>query len=415
MHMKHKVLFVAIGLLPFLGFGQGSNGFKGQAPIKEVPTVSRPVQKQQRQVFDPAAGTVFFSNDFQGARLNGVTKVTDTLFNVLISPENTPVNGSAWYAFKVWATSTREITLSFQYSSGRHRYNAKLSKDGRTWQEAGNATGQQQERSAPYVLKLKVGPDTTWVAAQELVTSSHVAAWIQKLGENKLIKPVSIGKSTEGRTIPGFTVGNTSARQVVLVTGRNHPPEVTGHFALQAFVETICGNSEQAKEFRRRYLVYVVPLLNPDGVDEGHWRHNAGGVDLNRDWAAFNQPEPKALRDFLVTHINGTKELLFGIDFHSTHDDIYYTVDPKLKSRMPGFVPRWLDGLKDVVPGYVPNVKPLYFEPPTFTLFSYLFETFGTEALVYEIGDNTPKDFIVKKGKASAQEFMRLMLAHAKQ
>jgi hypothetical protein len=68
-----------------------------------------------------------------------------------------------------------------------------------------------------------------------------------------------------------------------------------------------------------------------------------------------------------------------------------------------------LNKVKEGIPGYTPHVKPLYFKPPTFTLFSYLFENFKTEALVFEIGDNTPKDFIQKKGQVSATEFMKLI------
>jgi len=48
----------------------------------------------------------------------------------------------------------------------------------------------------------------------------------------------------------------------------------------------------------------------------------------------------------------------FGIDFHSTWDDIYYTVDPKLKGNMPGLVTNWLDGVKEQLPGYDPNIRP---------------------------------------------------------
>ena len=48
---------------------------------------------------------------------------------------------------------------------------------------------------------------------------------------------------------------------------------------------------------KREIRAAVVPLANPDGVEQGHWRHNAQGVDLNRDWDRFQQPETRALRD----------------------------------------------------------------------------------------------------------------------
>ena len=84
-----------------------------------------------------------------------------------------------------------------------------------------------------------------------------------------------------------------------MVFGRQHPPEVTGWLAMKAFVETLNGDSKLAKKFRKKYTTYVVPLMNPDGADLGHWRHNAGGVDLNRDWSQFHHPETQAVRDFL--------------------------------------------------------------------------------------------------------------------
>src|SRR5690606_25936602 len=138
---------------------------------------------------------------------------------------------------------------------------------------------------------------------------------------------------------------------------RQHPPEVTGHYALEAFVERLLGRDTAASHFREKFHVYVIPLLNPDGVDEGFWRHNHGGVDLNRDWAAFNQPESRAVRDYLASQLTGDHQLYFAIDFHSTHDDIYYTVDPNRAGNLPGFVPRWLAAITAAIPGYDPIVK----------------------------------------------------------
>jgi hypothetical protein len=410
--MKLKLIFFNVVVLFHVAAAQNKTGFKGQDPIKGVSTQSRPVEKQWKGVFNTSGDDVSFGNEFQGARLNGVAKLSDSLYSILITAENQPINGSPWYAFKVWSKTNREISIRFTYPPKvRHRYNAKLSKDGKQWADAGNGFFSKNDLDSNYVLKLKVGPDTSWVAAQELITSFHVNTWVRQLTQDKAFSSSIIGQSAESRSIPEITIGNPASKDVILITGRNHPPEVTGHYALQAFVETLTGNSDLAKAFRKQFLVYVVPLLNPDGVDGGFWRHNSGGIDLNRDWSEFNQPESRAVRDFLESKVTGGKKLLFGIDFHSTWDDIYYTVDPTLKGNLPGFVPSWLDKVKEEIPGYTPHVKALYFKPPTYTLFSYLFERFKTESLVYEIGDNTPKDFIVKKGKVSADEFMKLMLS----
>ncbi len=196
-----------------------------------------------------------------------------------------------------------------------------------------------------------------------------------------------------------------------MVLSRQHPPEVSGFLAMQAFVETLCEDSELAAAFRSRYNAYVVPVVNPDGVHHGHWRHNRGGIDLNRDWEDFNQPETSAIRDFMrqKTTESGGK-FYFGVDFHSTFEDIYYTIDPGLKGNMPGLVPEVIEAMAQELPGYIPNIRPNSPEQPRITSTTFLFYEFGAEALTYEIGDKTPRDFIRQKGEVSARKLMELML-----
>lgn len=40
----------------------------------------------------------------------------------------------------------------------------------------------------------------------------------------------------------------------------------------------------------------------------------------------------------------------------------------------------------------------------------FLFFEFGAESFTYEVGDNTPREFVVKKGEAVAINTMKLML-----
>ena len=120
---------------------------------------------------------------------------------------------------------------------------------------------------------------------------------------------------------------------------------------MKAFVETICSDNELSKRFRAEYNTYVVPLVNPDGVDNGHWRHNYGGVDLNRDWENFNQPETSAIRDFMQQKVRqASGKFYFGVDFHSTWEDIFYTINPELKGKMPGHVPKIIYAVGNELP-----------------------------------------------------------------
>lgn len=397
---------------------EGKKAFKGQGPIQAVSTVSRPVQKQWKGIFSQPGDDVFFRNDFECARLNGLVKSNDSTYTLLITSENTPVNESPWYAFKVWSKKPKHITVKLTYQQGvKHRYAPKFSHDGKAWSLPSDSTADTEPDKLPaeYTFGVEVSADTLWVAGQELYTYQYVQQWIAGLGKQTKLTTETIGKTAAGRPLTLVKLGNLSSNNRILILGRQHPPEVTGQEALNAFVETLAANTPQANAFREQFLIYVIPYMNPDGVAEGFWRHNEGGIDLNRDWQDFNQPESRAVRDFLKKEmVSPQQKLWFSIDFHSTWDDIYYIVDPKLKGNMPGFVTGWLQQLQQRIPGYVPNIKPLYSGPPTSTAFSYLFQQYGTEALVYEIGDKTPRDFITHKGQVAATALMDMLAARIK-
>ena len=387
-----------------------------------METTSQPIQLQQRQVWDFAQQQVGFTNDFRGARLNNVTVLNDSSFQLTIEAENYPVNPSPWYAFKVWSSADKEVTLSFTYPQGRHRYFPVVSTDGKKWSNLDSARFIAKSdttvafynyrllpQEASMRLNLTAG-DTVWVAGQEMWTSKEVYAWMDSLGEAHRLKPRVIGKTTLGREMKLLRVSKGSDRKVVAVISRQHPPEVTGFFAMKAFIERILQDDSLSNAFRKRYDVLNVPLMNPDGVDEGHWRHNAGGIDLNRDWEAQNQPEVRQVADYFKRYMKKRKgTMVFFMDFHSTWDDIYYTIDPSLPTNTPGLTANWLAGIEESIPGYYVNHRPSKVENSVVSR-NFFYQTFNTDGLVFEFGDNTTREFLKLKGTVAAEVLMTLLL-----
>jgi hypothetical protein len=422
--MKNILLIISLSAL--LQVEAQTPKFQGQPPIKIIKTDSKPIQKQWTGNTTFTDSDVVFSNDFDGARLNGILKNNDSTFTALITSENTPINVSPWYAFKVWATKKQAIDVILTYQEGvKHRYYPKLSTNGNHWSSLDSINYTEYEKgnadfgpgSLPLFVKMRlnVGPDTLWVSGQELNTSHHVSTWADSLSQKPFVQKNSIGRSEQGRDLNMLTIGDPDSKNMLIVISRQHPPEVTGYLAMKAFVENLSTDSKLAKKFRKKFTTYIIPLMNPDGVDNGHWRHNAGGIDLNRDWADFNQPETRAVKTFMENKIKETGgKFYFGIDFHSTWDDIYYTVDPKLQGNMPNLVYDWLDEIKELIGGYDPNIKPNDKIEPTTVSRNYFFALHGAEALVFEIGDNTPRAFIKEKGRISANVLMELMLKRLK-
>jgi len=412
---RASILFAAIA---FLWSCKQDSQWKGQEPIQRVSTLTKPIQLQLKKTFDLGNG-IYCSNEFDGARLNGIVLSNDTLVTALITPENTPINESPWYAFKIWSETKQNIYLKLTYLEGvKHRYYPKLSEDGLLWKALDtinyfvDTTGIKEGASPKSIsMKLSISPDTLWVAAQELITSRHINKWSEDLVTKPSISISQIGESKEGRPINMLKIGDSDDKKMIIVLSRQHPPEISGYLAMKSFVETLSEDSELTKRFREEYNTYVIPLINPDGVDLGHWRHNVGGIDLNRDWELFNQPEVAAIRDFMQNKIatSGGK-FYFGVDFHSTFQDIYYTINPELKGNMPGLVPELIKAMGAEIPNYEPNIKPGGLDGPKISSTSFLFYEFGAESVTFEIGDNTPREFIKLKGEIAALKLMELML-----
>lgn len=397
-------------------------GYQGQAPAEVVPTVDLPIQKQWKGIWAFEDSTLFFSNDFEGARLNGVASDGNAHYTLLISAENTPINPSPWYAFKVWSSTPREVVLKLTFQHSRARYYPKVSQDGvhfttldsSLYTPISPGSGLHGIESVPesFEIRLKLAQQTIWVCAQELYTSSNVHHWMDSLAMAQLVKLDTIGYSKQNRPIALMEFGNASAKKAIIIISRQHPPEVTGFLAMKSFVETLAYDaSPTATMFRETFMIYAVPLMNPDGVDNGHWRHNMGGVDLNRDWQNFHQPETAALRDFLLEKEKEGRQFVFGVDFHSTWDDIYYPLDTAVTTNADEMVIYdWMAQISKRLPQKQTNIKASGNVEPTMVSRNYFYLQHDMPAIVFELGDNTPRGFLKEKGTVAGEELMTLLL-----
>jgi hypothetical protein len=377
-----------------------------------VDTSSREIQYQEKQVFSDEEGGVFATNNFPAARLNDFERVNGRFYNAKIYPENAPINNSAWYAFKIWSTEEKNIWVRFLYEDGNPRYIPKLSKDGEHWLPI-DSTKFTFVDDGSAMMNIDVSSDTLWVAAQEIMDSYRVGRWATQMAEDKRVSFSSIGKSKLGRDLffMDFKTGNGKKKDIIAVFSRQHPPEVTGFKAMQAFLDELLVN-EQSVAFFAKYRVLVYPLLNPDGVDLGHWRHNTGGIDLNRDWAYYNQPETRQVADHLVSTVAKSKaRVILGLDFHSTQKDVFYTLpDDSVKSVIPWFKRPWLDGIEASIDNYELNEEASGVGQPVTK--GWFYTQFEAEGVTYEVGDEVPRDFIELKGRVAAQQMMKVLLEH---
>lgn len=66
-------------------------------------------------------------------------------------------------------------------------------------------------------------------------------------------------------------------KPTIIFTGRVHPGETPSSYVIKGIIETLAGNDRLGKEFKNYFNVFVVPMLNPDGVFLGNYRSNIFG------------------------------------------------------------------------------------------------------------------------------------------
>jgi hypothetical protein len=364
---------------------------------------------------------IFVSNEFEGARLNDFYQVNESTYTAVVLPENAPINDSPWYSFKIWSIKEQNINLIITYKDGTHRYKPKISYDGKHWELYDSTKVSVDTTNNIATLDLKLKTDTLWISAQEVVTSKVYKNWLDKLSQSDFVSYTVAGKSSLGKPIYKMTIRENENSDYLFIIGRNHPPEVTGFFGLKSFVETIAGESEIASEFRKKVTTVVIPLVNPDGVDKGHWRHNINGVDLNRDWIQFNQPEPRVVRNEVEKILsNPENKVIFFIDFHSTTEDIFYTFsleslmnddlsEGRNNRRKNGynFINQWLQNLQEKLPEYHVNIIDSLSKSTSPTSDRWIMREYDVPGFTYEVGDETYRKLIKRVAQTAAEEFMK--------
>lgn len=366
------------------------------------------------------------SGDYPGAAFAECIATNDTL-KIYIEPEDDPpINPSPWYGFKIErtpGTSAFSLRIELIYPADyKHRYVPKTSRDGRAWEHhSQDSVTVDEHGNASFYLQ--IDSNQLFVSAQENLNLDWYGEWMEEL-EQDWPQSTSevIGYSVERRAIRAMET-NPNAPNLVLLLGRAHPPEVPGAIAMRDFVDSLASiRLEACSEgltttcrFFQSHNFMILPLLNPDGVALGHWRHNVGSTDLNRDWGEFAQPETRAVKKKLES-IGASSRLRLMLDFHSTNRDVLYVQEEQDVTDPPDFAELWVRMAADRTVAESGLASPLGYElapRPTTELGTsknYFYTTYGVPSITFETGDNTDRDGIPSRMSAFANAMVDLLL-----
>lgn len=166
---------------------------------------------------------------------------------------------------------------------------------------------------------------------ENAATSDETNQILDHLAQSPLLSLCSIGKTNQGRDIkiaviadppvefdPAGPIGGQESlgdRTVVLLYGSIHAGELCGTDALLRMIHDFVGHHRGGSDMLpllEDLVICIIPIYNADGhadfapghrpgqngPDQMGKRHNAQGLDLNRDWIKMDAPETRAMVAF---------------------------------------------------------------------------------------------------------------------
>lgn len=353
--------------------------------------------------------TVKIDFNFSGSGNLSCEVIKSDYIKIFINPElDDSINPSPWFAFRK-SEHSKSIKLALDYKNYHHRYHPKISIDKKSWNKIDEANILKKENGKIVVIDFLPSSQKNYVASQELITNFWYNKWYNELENSGRVRREVIGFSVLKNPIPMFFVEKNINNPYILILGRQHPPEVTGAFAMRGFINQLLNKNSLSDSFLKNYNILFVPLMNPDGVMNGYWRYNENKKDLNRDWGIFIQPETDAVNKKLTELKN--KKLALFIDFHSTFKNLFYISDIAEESPMKNFLEDWLLGSRKSLSEANYKYEIINsLNKDNGVSKNYIYNKYKIPSVTYEVSDNEDRDVIQQSSSILAISLMELLL-----
>lgn len=348
--------------------------------------------------------------DFPGAGNLTCEIINSKYIKFFINPEtDDSINPSPWFAIRK-SKHSEDIKLEFDYKNYQHRYDPKISNDKKIWKKINQTNILRDENGKIIIINFSPSNEKEYISSQELITEDWYNDWFNYLGGLEKVKSELIGLSVLKKPITMFFVEENTNNPYILILGRQHPPEVTGAIAIKSFVNELISKNDLSESFLDNYNIIFVPLMNPDGVENGYWRYNENKKDLNRDWGIFSQPETKSVNNKLINFKDDKKIEVF-IDFHSTYKNIFYISDISESHKLQNFLKNWLNNSKPDLLKIDYDYKIVNSMSPNNGISkNYIFNKYNIPSVTYEVSDVEDRDKIKKSSSILSKKLMQSLL-----
>lgn len=244
-----------------------------------------------------------------------------------------------WFDFILTPVKNKTVAVVLNQLTGIYRghihevYNditfPVFSYNNRDWQRISQVKYDGKNKSFSFTAKFE--HDSVWLAYAHPYSLEKLQMIRWDYEKEKDMRMKSLGFSKEGRKLDLFSISNysipDSEKKVAVIIALQHSGEDAGGFLAEGIIRFLMSDNMVARDIKKKWIVHIVPVMNPDGLYHGITRYNAEGEDLNSIWLNSTDslrygPEVKATRQWLDKQFQSSNPPDIFLDIHSHSQQI---------------------------------------------------------------------------------------------
>ena len=287
-----------------------------------------------------------FNSRFESGNLLMAYRLCGDSYHLVLEYDKNASGSCQWFYFQV-SNVQRGVRYTF-YISGFHKNNGVFASGSKVfmyseqlarrqnmgWIRTGMRYGYgvtlksrgEKRSTLQFQVEFPYDGDTVYLAYAIPYTYTdlvgNIGKWRRVAGPNMAVS--TLCRTLGGRDCPLLTITSPDSvipcdeKSCIFLTGRVHPGESNGSIMLHGLIDFLLSQHQAAKYILDRCIVYVVPMINIDGVIEGCYRAGLCGDDLNRVWTNPDRTQHPVVfhTKRLMERIAEDRKIAAYIDFH---------------------------------------------------------------------------------------------------
>lgn len=233
------------------------------------------------------------SSQFDGGAIEVVSLDNPQNIQLKFRPDNA-AEFAQWFYFCLHGAAGTPVVLNFlnggqsAYPTGWEGYRVVASVDHQNWSRLDTQFDGQ-------VMRVAFTPAShcVYLAYFEPYSHERHLDLIGSAARSKHVTVERLGGTLDGRDMTLLHITDSasatpaSQKKKIWLIARQHPGETMAEWFVEGFLQRLLDDADPvARVLLDQCQFYVVPHMNPDGGVRGNLRTNAGGANLNREWAS---------------------------------------------------------------------------------------------------------------------------------